>query len=52
MLGEIDGIAVGVMNSVFGLAVGRSFVDTGCGVEFLARLAKAGDILHLETEVI
>src|SRR5262245_8765020 len=40
------------MNPVFGLAVWRSFVYTGRGVEFFACLAQASDILHLETKVV
>jgi hypothetical protein len=32
MLGEIDGIAVRVMYTVFGLAVWRTLVDAGRGV--------------------
>jgi hypothetical protein len=52
MLREVDRIAVGIMNSVFGLAVGRSFVDAGCSVEFFARLSKPSYILHLETKMV
>lgn len=52
VLGEIDGIAVRIMDAVFRLAVGWSLVNTGCGVEFIARIAKSGDIFHFETEVV
>ena len=52
MLREVDWIAVGIMNSVFGLAVGRSFVDAGRSVEFFARLSKPSYILHLETKMV
>jgi hypothetical protein len=40
------------MNPVFGLAVWRSLVDAGRGVEFFAGLSQASDILHLETEMV
>jgi hypothetical protein len=52
VLREIDGIAVGIMNPVFGLAVWRSFVDAGRSVEFFARLSKPSYILHLETKMV
>jgi hypothetical protein len=51
-LREIDRIAVGIMNPVFGLAVWRSFVDAGRGVEFFARLLQPSDILDLETKMV
>ena len=52
VLREIDGIAVGIMNPVFGLAVWRSFVDAGRSVEFFARFSQARDILDLETKMV
>src|SRR3990172_581293 len=52
MLREINGIAVGIMHSVFGLAVRRPLVDVGGGFEFFADVAKSDDILHFEAEVV
>ena len=52
MLREVDRIAVGIMNPVFGLAVWRSFVDAGRSVEFFTCLSKPSYILHLETKMV
>ena len=52
MLREIDRITVRIMNPVFGLAVGRSFVDAGRSVEFFARFSQPSYILHLETKMV
>src|SRR5438093_6098626 len=52
MLREIDWIAVGIMNPVFGLTVWRSFVYVGRGVEFFACVSQASDILHFEAEMV
>ena len=52
MLRKIDGIAVGVEDSVFGFAVGRALVDAGGGVQVLASFADCGDVFNFETEVI
>src|SRR5258705_8524567 len=52
MFGEIDGIAVGVVDAVFRLAVRRSLVDAGRSIEFLTSLAHGSHILQLETKMI
>jgi len=52
MLREIDWIAVGIMNPVFGLTVWRSLVYIGRGVEFFACVSQASDILHFEAEMV
>ena len=52
MLRQIDRIAVGVEDAVFGFAVGRAFGDAGCRVEILARLADCRDIFDFEAEVV
>ena len=52
MLGEIDRIAVGIENSVFGFAVGRPLVDAGGCVEILARFPDGADVFDFEAEMV
>jgi hypothetical protein len=52
VLGQVDGIAVGVEDSVFGFAVGRAFVDAGGGAEVLARFSDSAYVFDFEAEVI
>ena len=52
MLGQVDGIAVGIEDAVFGFAVGRAFVDAGGGLQILASFAHRGDVFDFEAEVI
>src|SRR6516162_10409191 len=52
VLRKVDGVAVGIPDAGFRLAVGRSFLDVGRGAPLLAHRNQGLDALHLETEMI
>jgi hypothetical protein len=52
MLRQVDGVAIRIMDPVFGLAVRRPLIDPRRGIELFACPSQAGDILDLKTEVI
>src|SRR5262245_21494870 len=52
VFGQVDGIAVGIVNAKLGFTVGRPLVDAGCGVEFVAHATQGIHVFDLETEMV
>jgi plasmid stability protein len=52
VLGEVDRVAVGIMDAKFRLAVGRTLLDIGRGTPLLGDRHDRIDALDLEPEVV